>query len=33
LPDAIDSLFKEKKRSALVPTASPKGLCLMQVKY
>jgi len=32
-PDAIDSLFKERKRSALVPTAPPKGLCLMQVKY
>jgi tRNA pseudouridine38-40 synthase len=32
-PETIESLFKEKKRSSLIPTAPPQGLCLLRVLY
>ncbi|MFW6140330.1 MAG: tRNA pseudouridine(38-40) synthase TruA [Acidobacteriota bacterium] len=32
-PEAIETLFREKKRSSLIPTAPAKGLCLVQVIY
>jgi tRNA pseudouridine38-40 synthase len=32
-PETIDGLFKEKKRSSLIPTAPAKGLCLLRVIY
>jgi tRNA pseudouridine38-40 synthase len=32
-PETIESLFKEKKRSSLIPTAPPQGLCLLRVLH
>jgi len=32
-PENIETLFKQKKRSPLIPTAPAKGLCLIQVIY
>ena len=32
-PQALESLFEQKKRSLSAPTAPAKGLCLLQVKY
>jgi tRNA pseudouridine38-40 synthase len=32
-PETIETLFKKKKRSSLIPTAPAKGLCLIQVTY
>jgi tRNA pseudouridine38-40 synthase len=33
LPEGIDALFKRRTRSLGSPTAPPRGLCLMTVKY
>jgi len=32
-PENIETLFKQKKRTPQIPTASAKGLCLIKVKY
>lgn len=32
-PEKIEELFQHKRRSALIPTAPARGLCLVEVKY